>query len=353
MNGIYETDHTFDFSKLMLISPTNMTGGNYFIKFRINNAPLYIQPPKCKTKQGIIKSGKKMFCDLMFTNENESFTQWMENLETHCRKIIYNNRSSWFETELDEHDIENSFTSPLKLFKSGKCYILRTTVPNYLGECTLTIYNEEEEEVSINEIQEDIDVDVNTILEVQGIRCSPRSFLVDIEIKQMMVIKPKNIFKKCLLKKNDTSIVSSSSENTILAHRDYGGGQETLSKNIHNGFSEIEESTIQDNTHDDMQISTNSSVDTSLQSDMFEPIEMNLDIIPESEVMVIKNKKDIYYKMYRDAKKKAKLARDLALSSYLEAKKIKNTYMLEDMDDSDSDLDDSFEDSMEEHSYME
>jgi hypothetical protein len=44
--------------------------------------------------------------------------------------------------------------------------------------------------------------------------------------------------------------------------------------------------------------------------------------------------------MYKEARKKAKLARDLALSSYLEAKKIKNTYMLEDISDSDdSDVD--------------
>ena len=37
--------------------------------------------------------------------------------------------------------------------------------------------------------------------------------------------------------------------------------------------------------------------------------------------------------------KEGKIARDLALSSYLEAKRIKNTYMLEDLTDSDeSDL---------------
>ena len=45
--------------------------------------------------------------------------------------------------------------------------------------------------------------------------------------------------------------------------------------------------------------------------------------------------------MYREAKKKAKMAKDLALSSYLEAKRIKNTYMLEDISDSDSDLEES------------
>ncbi len=39
--------------------------------------------------------------------------------------------------------------------------------------------------------------------------------------------------------------------------------------------------------------------------------------------------------MYREARRKAKYARDLALASYLEAKNIKNKYMLDDIDDSD------------------
>ena len=38
--------------------------------------------------------------------------------------------------------------------------------------------------------------------------------------------------------------------------------------------------------------------------------------------------------MYKEAKRKSKVARTLALSSYLEAKRIKNLYMLEDTSDS-------------------
>jgi hypothetical protein len=37
--------------------------------------------------------------------------------------------------------------------------------------------------------------------------------------------------------------------------------------------------------------------------------------------------------MYKEAMKKAKIAKDLALSSYLEAKRIKNIYMLDDLTD--------------------
>ena len=43
--------------------------------------------------------------------------------------------------------------------------------------------------------------------------------------------------------------------------------------------------------------------------------------------------------MYREALRKAKLAKDLALSSYLEATRIKNLYMLNDLNE-ESDLDD-------------
>ena len=51
------------------------------------------------------------------------------------------------------------------------------------------------------------------------------------------------------------------------------------------------------------------------------------------ETLQLKNSKEIYYKMYRQSRQKAKLARDLAISSYLESKHIKNIYVLEDLSD--------------------
>ena len=52
--------------------------------------------------------------------------------------------------------------------------------------------------------------------------------------------------------------------------------------------------------------------------------------MPEEKV-VLKDRNEVYYEMYKEAMKKAKIAKDLALSSYLEAKRIKNMYMLEDL----------------------
>uniref|UniRef100_A0A6C0JZS3 Uncharacterized protein n=1 Tax=viral metagenome TaxID=1070528 RepID=A0A6C0JZS3_9ZZZZ len=377
MEGIYNATDEFPFSQLLLLKPTAVPGGNYFIKFRMNELPLYIQTPKCNTKQGILKAGKKYFSDLMFTNEHEIFIQWIEKLENYSQKYIYDHREMWFDTELDLHDIENSFSSCVKLYKSGKYYLVRTHIPTQLGKCSLKIYNENEELVDPEEITDKNDV--VTILEIQGIKCSARSFQIEIEIKQMLVLPNNNLFEKCILVKGKsrsepphTSVnkialpkgellenSELSNDNSLLDDNEYLGKtpeNTILQQDSHilsntSSSNDISESEFSKNTEMLMKTpqSTDNDVDDDIEEeyeenpDELKEIDLSLDEIPETEQIQIKTRNDVYYKMYQDAKKKAKLAKDLALSAYLEAKHIKNTYMLEDLDDSDSDLEeDSF-----------
>jgi hypothetical protein len=212
MEQIFEPNAQFQFDKLVLTNPIFVNSGNYFIKYIMNDSPLYIQPPKCATKQGFVKGGKKIFCDLLFTNENESFIRWIEDLENYSQKYIFNNREKWFETDLEMHDIESSFTSPLKLYKSGKFYIVRTIIPTRLGKCTLRIFDEQEMDVPMESIQDG--TVVMTIWEIQGIKCSTRNFQIDIEVKQMMVIPKSNLFDRCVISKN--SEFSKGDSDTLL-----------------------------------------------------------------------------------------------------------------------------------------
>ena len=89
METLKSANDEFEFSKITLSSPMNLNSGNYFIKYYLGETPLYIQPPKCSIKQGIIKGNKRMYCDLMFTNENDDFLRWLENLENYTQKYIY------------------------------------------------------------------------------------------------------------------------------------------------------------------------------------------------------------------------------------------------------------------------
>ena len=140
MEEINDANDSFDFEGLVLTKPNAIAGGNYFIRFLKNERPLYLQPPKCKTKQGIVKGTKRMYTDLMFTNENDQFIRFMENLEIHCHKTIFKNRQQWFEGDLELQDIENYFTSPLKVYKSGKYYLLRTNLTASLGKTPIKFF---------------------------------------------------------------------------------------------------------------------------------------------------------------------------------------------------------------------
>ena len=366
MSEIYDTDKSFDFSKLVLTKPSLIGGGNYFIRFLVNNNHLYVQPPKCITRQGFVKTGKRYYIDLMFTNENEEFINWMENLENHCHQYIHKNRANWFDSEMELHDIENYFTSPLKLFKSGKFYIVRVNVTNALGKPNIKIYDENENDVNLESINDK--TNVITILEIQGIRCSASSFQIDIELKQMMVIKPNNLFERALIKTKNTDTVKNTTPiETIDTINNLGNSIDNREPDIIEDIiiekpqESIVDNPSQESDHETEQEQSNNIqmyIDTSNQEnidnnemdelliekpktiDGMEEIEFNLEELPDTDTIVIKQRNDVYYKMYKEARKKAKLARDLALSSYLEAKKIKNTYMLEDISDSDdSDVD--------------
>ena len=204
-DDIVEPNPSYDFTKLTCISPSSITGGNYFIRILKNpgQKPFYIQPPKCTTKQGIIKIGKKLVCDLLFKHEDESFTEFLESLETYCRSQLFQNKDKWFDSELTETDIEESFTPTAKLYKSGKLHSIRTNIPIRLGKCSLKIFNEEDEEdVKMESIVDT--TQIMTILEVQGIRCSARNFQLELEVKQMMVLNPVNLFETCLFATKST-----------------------------------------------------------------------------------------------------------------------------------------------------
>jgi hypothetical protein len=404
MEDIYNTDSNFDFTKLKLAKPVQIPGGNYFIRVSMNNKALYIQPPKSKTKQGFLKAGKRYYTDLMFSNVDSNFIEWMENLENHCQQMLYQNREQWFEDSMEIHEIENYFTSPLRIFKSGKFYIARVVINTNLGKPLLKIYDEDENLINMDQV--DDKVNIMSILEIKGIKCSATSFQIEIEIKQMMVLKPENLFEKCLFKTNHaismkteenlTSIdndvvneediqnveegVATSSpdkhDETKHSEQDNHPDDEVLIEDVEDENNDenivLDTKTEEQNTHDsdikllenqetteetentletlDNNLIENNSIEDEKNEDLIlenekdlenqeinelQEINVSLDEIPEQNSISIKNKDNVYYQMYKEAKSKAKVARDLAISSYLEAKRIKNLYMLDETTDTD------------------
>lgn len=356
MDNIYEPTPDFPFNLLSMTSPTSASGGIHFSKLLINKSPIYIQTPKCKTKQGIVKSGKKIHSDLVFTNDDEEFIQWLETLETTVRKLIYDNRTKWFDTELTEEDVESYFTPTVKLFKSGKMYLVRVNASSSKAspsgsivlkkseglDTTVKIYDENENDVPAETIDEN--TSMITIVEVQGIRCSAKSFQIDIELKQIMILKQVDLFKKCVIKtKNtqDNTLGNSVKESLEEKHEVIAP---PIIFNMHlekkEEISEIKNDHKEDEHEDEDEDEDSKLKPITIFSDDVLEINLDTDELNENDTFHLKEKTEVYYEMYREARRKAKLAKSLALSSFMEARRIKNLYMLDDVDDSDSDLDD-------------
>ena len=379
MESIKTPSDDFNFSDLVLTSPITMNSGTHFIKYKLNDNQFYLQPPKSLLKQNITKGQRRMFCDLLFTNENDEFLRWIENLEEYSKKYIFDNRNNWFESELTEDDIEISFTPILKSYKGGKFYMLRTLIPTYLGTINLKIYDENENNIEIDQIKENDNV--MTALEFKGIKCSPRSFQVEIELKQLLLLNKENIFDQCILNKpslvkkkidspeeNVENVLEENIKIEVETKDDleetkeesYPIEQSNLEKEVQEeslSNEEVKEDIVQKaEEEEEEEKSEEDIVDVeekeeegekskedleNLNFDEPEEIELPLEEVLEGEVVSIKKPNTIYYEMYKEALKKAKMAKDLALTSYLEAKRIKNQYMLEDLEDSDLE-DDTF-----------
>lgn len=354
MAKIYSVDSPFDLVNLALGNPVTKPGG-YFMKFVAEKgAPLYFQSPECRIKQGPIKSGKKLFFDLVFSNETDDvFLSWLESLEENARRILFQNRDKWFETPLDEHDIESSMMSPYKSYKTGKQFIVRSGVPMTLDQCDLKIYDESERETDISTMVDGTNCLV--IFEFRGIRCSVRSFQFEIELKQMLVVKPSNPFDRCIVRASsapDKVVVKSTlptstlPTSTLMKTREIDGDHDpTYEHGYEPGLpnlgklAETEGPDITPDLKPDLKL----DLGPELELDLGKLTEEVLEIIPEesSDNIRLKPKNDIYYKMYRDARAKAKEAKMAALQNYLEAKRIKNTYFLEEMSESDDDFESS------------
>jgi hypothetical protein len=370
MENIIEPNEFFDFSKLTLAHPSGIQGGAYFTKIEHNNKPLYIQTTKSLTRQGFVKTGKKYYCDLMFDKNSEVLINWFENLEEKCQKLIYEKKDTWFQNSLEENDIESAFNSIIRVYKSGKYYLVRTNIKNTrTDEPSVKIYNESELPLSIADVTSE--TNIVSILEIQGIKFTSRNFQIEIELKQVMVLDNEPIFNNCLIKttknKQESKPLEKTSNNDLLPNI-----LDVAKKVNNNEINDLDNNEINDldnneiNDLDNNVLSTletldiinepeenqNVSLDLDFE-DLDEKIEENPNELSEFnldnnlenslenslESIKLKKPNQVYFELYVEARNKAKLAKKNAILAYLEAKNIKKTYMLENINDSDSDFD--------------
>lgn len=416
MSNVISSINNFDFDCLTLGNTQSMQGGGYFTRLLFNDGPFILQTPKCYTKKGMCKTGKKIYCDLKYSilEKNESsFIDWMEKLEEKTQDLIFANRKDWFIEEPTREDIEYMWNSCIRSYKSD-FRLVRTFVqkPRQLHKApTITIYDENEDIKSIDDITGDSRM--ITIIEILGIKWTSQSAQLDVCFRQAMLLEDKPLFTQCLITNNFNN--SSSSKNNEETEQELAIPDLPTPEDDSNKVREkIPQTDDNDKNSLDIQQSTNLFLDIKEKSDTGKDsdtaqdlsnnimnkevldleknkeqdinknkIETNVDIdnstpknlekadtdISDNEIVIdleplekrqelheidikfdevndsisLKNPNEVYIEIYKEAKKRAKQAKKLAIQAYLEAKRIRSVYLL-DQFDSESESDSQFED---------
>ena len=212
--NIYFTNSEFDFSHISITQPISVQGGAYFTKIRYNGEPLYIQPSKCSTKQGLSETNKKAYMDLMFTSEDEEVIEWFEHLEEKLINLIFEKRELWFQNEMEKEDIENFFNPICRAFKGGKFHLIRVNIPKnktVSNQYNCNVYDENENVIPIQDLNDSHSI--IPCVEVQGIKFSARNFQLELVGKQFLLLNNRPIFNSCVIKR-DTHKTKTSTSST-------------------------------------------------------------------------------------------------------------------------------------------
>lgn len=399
----------FDFSSISLKNPKPVQGGSFLSNVKHNNNALVIQTPKIKTKKGITQTNKHVYTDLVFENDNNEFVEWVENLEERVRNIILEKSETWFHEPVTLDEIEYNWNSSLRTYKQTK-QLLRTFIHKSKGISSnvLKIYDADYNTKHINDITGD--TSIICILEIIGLKFSSTSFQLDFCLRQAMLLEDKPIFNEPLIKistqkvltekngEKNVSFLEKTEEITLEKPEEVVENLENISQDVE---AEAEESNVdvslniindlentdlvepvqqelvvekqQDvvETHkttepkNEIQEFNNEisevnldnlekeieSVKEETQKDELEEVNLTFD---EKDAITLKKPNEIYLDIYRQAREKAKKAKQEAIKAYLEAKRIKELYMLEIVDSSEDEVDsDSSEESADDELFSE
>ena len=368
---VFHPNDAFHFDKLQLTHPNSIAGGSYMTRYSYceSKQPLYIQTTKTNSKQGIVISGKKAHIDLLLTTSDtdSEFTEWFANLEKRSVDLLYEKRHLWFTQELDRTDIENSFTSPIRAYKTGNFLIRVNLEPNrnftHIQPFSCKIFDENKRAVSVDYIK--AEQSILSIIEFQGIRFTSRNFQIELLLRQVLVVPDVPLFETCVIKEPFSDRIpepepeqeqepeqepeqeqeldmpeclgtaqDQNQAQTQTPDQDPYANERNITTMKHFEFTEVD---IDFKNIPD-------TIDTSLPEFQMDPETTNPAPTPTARTVArttatatttgntikLKKHKDVLYEMYKVAKHKAQEAKKAAIRAYLEAKEIKAAYLLDD-----------------------
>ena len=426
MANICFVHNALEKNNLKLEHPTGIKGGAYLSTISNSDNAFYLQMPKCMMRNGIVKTEKKKYCDLMFNNTDSYVVSWFENLETIIQDLIYEKKTLWFNGEIEMSDIEETFINIIKTYRSGNNYLVRCLLPKDIS--SVLCYNENEETIALDKIVSEETLMI-PLVEIANLRFTSRNFQVDIILREIMIVTEDdsdddsddsdddtdpddsndesdndnenednnqtnkkevdskeiqlNINEDSSIKLNIESIENSKNQEnngnqenkqnaniTVKKEKPVITEAEMYNQNDENENVSEESSIIKaemevNNTNDlitedsktnnseghksqspQLKLNTTSIIESQKnetpknetpKANNLEEVSLNLDTLDDSNSISLKSPQTVYYAIWQNAKQRLKFHRNEALKAFLDAKNIKNTYLVDQIDNDSED----------------
>jgi hypothetical protein len=235
----------------------------------------------------------------------------------------------------------------VRLYKSGRAYLVRVLLKGNTArdggdaEC---VFNQRREAVPYSEVT--VDSKVIPLIKVDCIRFSARSFAIELTLPQLMVLENSTTTPGCMIRTGEDP--EPSSESTLLdvneavlepiqaSHRTEDAHQLHVDEPVRE--EDPEPARAEEPVKE---VGVDEEVKPHESDEVHQPMPEGVtavaldDIEPSNEAVELRKPNEVYRQIYEAALAKAKLAKKTAVEAYLEARRIRHMYLLDDLEQSD------------------
>lgn len=357
MATIQYTNDGFSLEDASLSYPISIKEFN-FSELTMDDEPVYAQLCEINIKNGIcFDENENPYVDMFIDESDEETLSWFECLDDFLTSKLHSVSYEWFDKTLTEDDLSEAYTSSIKdTTIDDDTFLFRVYLPkNYKSRSNLNIYDDDEELLKYS-ILNDGDIRITPLIEVKGVKFDETTFAPYFVLRQAMVSSNEDNETSDEDDdsedddSNDSDDESQEEDNDADVKQDSLLGNEYMENNDETGESVDSDNEVKDKDETEVNDDNNSDDDEKhepidLQTnnivDKLEEVTIELDG-DKQEGINLSKPNEVYVKLWREAREKAKQAKNEAIKAYLEAKNIKSTWLVDETDanDENDDLED-------------
>lgn len=352
MTTIQYTTDAFSLDGVSLSEPVGVKNYN-FSELSLNEEPIYVQLCNTGISNGIcVNDNGDSYVKLLIDENNEETLEWFEKFDEKMRDLLVVNGEEWFENEITPEDMEVAYNSSVSIQDdSDDAFIFKVYLPkNYNKRSNLNIYDEDEELLRSSILNED-DLELTPLIEVKGIKFDSSSFHLYAVLRQAMVMNNDgeedsedggdNSEDENDVDDGEKDVDDSEDGEDGEDGKDGEDGEddsedENDGEDGEDGEKEVDDSDNGDESDDEEKDDKDDKdgddvkdVKDDKDGDVLEEVTLELNETDNADQLVLKKPNEVYINMWKEARAKAKQAKNDAIKAYLEAKNIKSTWLLD------------------------